>query len=213
MAEHSPYAQQSRERGGVRLASPAAYDRWFDTGWGRDAFTVEQAAIERAAGCLDGLRVLDAGCGTGRFTAALERRGARLAGVDLDPAMLDVAARRVRAPLLAADARELPFRDAVFDVTIAVTVCELTDSPAALVARAGAGDPARGPGRDRRAEPPQCLGTGPAPPAAPAALAGRAVSHPPRAARPRRVPRPGEAARRTGHPWGGPGHLERRPVP
>lgn len=48
--------------------------------------------------------------------------------------MLDDAARRVRAPLLAADARELPFRDAVFDVTIAVTVCEFTASPAALVA-------------------------------------------------------------------------------
>lgn len=63
------------------------------------------AAVERAAGRLDGLRVLDAGCGTGRFTAALERRTAWLAGVDLDPAMLTVAARRVRAPLLAADAR------------------------------------------------------------------------------------------------------------
>ena len=134
MTEDIPCAPQNRERGGVRLASPAAYDRWFDTGWGRYAFTVEQAAIERAAGRLDGLRVLDAGCGTGRFAAALERRAARLVGVDLDPAMLSVAAPRVRAPLLAADARKLPFRDAAFDVAIAVTVCEFTASPAALVA-------------------------------------------------------------------------------
>lgn len=134
MAEPGPGARQARGRGGTRLASPAAYDRWFDTRWGRYAFTIELAAIERAAGRLDSLRVLDAGCGTGRFTAALERRAALLAGVDLDLAMLAVAARRVRAPLLAADVGELPFRDGAFDVTIAVTVCEFTASPAALVA-------------------------------------------------------------------------------
>lgn len=133
MAEHGPGARQGRGRGGARVA-PAAYDRWFDTRWGRYAFTVELAAIERAAGRLDGLRVLDAGCGTGQFTAALERRAARLAGVDLDPAMLTVAGRRVRAPLLAADAGELPFRDGAFDVAVAVTVCEFTASPAAVVA-------------------------------------------------------------------------------
>lgn len=133
MGEHDLGARQDHERGGVRLP-PAAYDRWFDTRWGRYAFAVELVAIERAAGSLDGLRVLDAGCGTGRFTAALEHRAARLAGVDLDPAMLTAAARRVRAPLLAADVGALPFRDAAFDVTIAVTVCEFTASPAALVA-------------------------------------------------------------------------------
>ena len=133
MAEPGPGARQDCGRGGVRLSS-AAYDRWFDTRWGRYAFTIGLAAIGRAAGRLDGLRVLDAGCGTGRFTAALERHAARLAGVDLDPAMLTVAARRVRAPLLAADAGELSFRDGAFDVTIAVTVCEFTSSPAAVVA-------------------------------------------------------------------------------
>jgi 2-polyprenyl-3-methyl-5-hydroxy-6-metoxy-1,4-benzoquinol methylase len=67
MAEPGPGARQDRGRGGTRLA-PAAYDRWFDTRWGRYAFTIELAAIERAIGRLDGLRVLDAGCGTGRFT-------------------------------------------------------------------------------------------------------------------------------------------------
>jgi uncharacterized protein involved in oxidation of intracellular sulfur len=120
--------------GAAATTSAAAYDRWFDSTWGRYAFTVEEAAIERAAGQLDGLRVLDAGCGTGRFTACLERRAARLVGVDLDPAMLAVAAQRVRTPLLTADASRLPFRDAAFDVAIAVTVCEFTASPAAAVA-------------------------------------------------------------------------------
>jgi SAM-dependent methyltransferase len=47
---------------------------------------------------------------------------------------LNVAAPRFRAPLLAADACQLPFRDAAFDVTIAVTVCEFAASPAAVMA-------------------------------------------------------------------------------
>ena len=68
----------------------------------------------------------------GRTTS--EAASARLAGVDLDPATLNVAACRVRAPLLAADACQLPFRDAAFDVTIAVTACEFAASPAAAVA-------------------------------------------------------------------------------
>ena len=46
MAEHGPCARQDRGKAGVRLASPAAYGRWLDTGWGRYAFTVEQAAAK-----------------------------------------------------------------------------------------------------------------------------------------------------------------------
>lgn len=40
--------------------------------------------------------VLDAGCGTGRVAIELSRRGLDVAGVDLDPAMLDTA--RAKAP-------------------------------------------------------------------------------------------------------------------
>lgn len=40
--------------------------------------------------------VLDAGCGTGRVAVELARRGLDVVGVDLDPAMLDVA--RAKAP-------------------------------------------------------------------------------------------------------------------
>ena len=38
--------------------------------------------------------VLDAGCGTGRVAIELARRGVDVVGVDLDPAMLDVARRK-----------------------------------------------------------------------------------------------------------------------
>lgn len=43
--------------------------------------------------------VLDAGCGTGRIAIELARRGYDVVGVDLDPAMLDLA--RHKAPELA----------------------------------------------------------------------------------------------------------------
>ncbi len=43
--------------------------------------------------------VLDAGCGTGRVAIELHRRGHAVVGVDVDPAMLEVA--RAKAPGLA----------------------------------------------------------------------------------------------------------------
>jgi SAM-dependent methyltransferase len=42
--------------------------------------------------------VLDAGCGTGRVAIELSRRGYEVAGIDMDPAMLEVA--RQKAPHL-----------------------------------------------------------------------------------------------------------------
>jgi SAM-dependent methyltransferase len=51
------------------------YDVWFDTLWGHHAFAVESATVRRACGALAGRRALDAGCGTGRFSAALAGRG------------------------------------------------------------------------------------------------------------------------------------------
>ena len=46
-----------------------------------------------------GAAVLDAGCGTGRVAIELAHRGYEVVGVDLDPAMLDLA--REKAPELA----------------------------------------------------------------------------------------------------------------
>ena len=81
-----------------RRLDASTYDRWFDIPWGRYAFNVEVGIVLEAMGSLaDGVRVLDAGCGTGRFTARLEASGASVVGLDLDPAMLDVASARTRA--------------------------------------------------------------------------------------------------------------------
>jgi len=104
-----------------------AYDRWFDRAWGRYAFGIESTALLKAAGKLDGLRVLDVGCGTGRFTAELARKGAFPVGVDRDSAMLAVAHGRGIRSLVLADAGRLPLADASFDIAFAVTLCEFVD--------------------------------------------------------------------------------------
>lgn len=79
--------------------------RWFSetkeghSQWYVDRFrqlAAEGADLEGEARLVDamlppGSRVLDAGCGTGRLTAALHRRGHQAVGVDVDPVLVDAA--------------------------------------------------------------------------------------------------------------------------
>lgn len=73
-----------------------------------------------------GARVLDAGCGTGRITAALHRMGHRVVGVDRDPGLISIAQSRYPgahfqvADVLSLDADLLVAADgpAEFDVVV-----------------------------------------------------------------------------------------------
>lgn len=74
------------------------------------------------AGVVDGLRVLDLGCGTGALSAELAARGARVTGVDSSAAM--IAKARALHPDLAfldMDACALPWTDA-FDLVFSNAV-------------------------------------------------------------------------------------------
>lgn len=109
-----------------------AYDEWFDTPWGRYAAGVETGAVLRALGNIEGAVAIDVGCGTGRLTGILAAAGARIIGVDSEPAMLDIARHRVDL-LVSADALVLPIRDNSVDIALAVTVLEfIADPPAAM---------------------------------------------------------------------------------
>lgn len=71
----------------------------YDDRWAQKAARGE--SIHGEADLVDsllapGASVLDAGCGTGRVAIELARRGRDVVGVDLDPAMLDLA--RSKAP-------------------------------------------------------------------------------------------------------------------
>lgn len=83
-------------------------------------------AVLGAIGPVAGLRVLDLGCGKGRFALPLAARGAEVVGVDLSRAMLAHANGIDRAQ---ASARSLPFADATFDALFAVEVLEHVGDP------------------------------------------------------------------------------------
>ena len=81
-------------------------------------------------------RLLDVGCGTGRFAVlAADRLGARVWGVDRSAEMLDEAKRRPGARGVGwrrAEAEQLPFRDGWFDGAHSHLVLHLVDDlPAA----------------------------------------------------------------------------------
>ena len=70
---------------------------------------------------------LDVGMGAGRLCAELDRRGWRVSGVDLSPAMVAAARRRlprVEERLVEGSITGLPFPDAAFDAVTATGVVE-----------------------------------------------------------------------------------------
>lgn len=75
------------------------------------------------------LRVLDAGCGTGKMLEGLA--GDRATGLDLSATALALARRRGDFPLVRASAVTLPFADASFDVVLSLDV--LANVPPSLI--------------------------------------------------------------------------------
>lgn len=74
------------------------------------------APLLDGAGVQAGTRLLDVAAGPGRLVEAATRRGARAAGVDLAPAMVELARRlHPGAEFLEGSADALPFPDASFD--------------------------------------------------------------------------------------------------
>ena len=77
---------------------------------------VEQAAVLELLPSLSGLTVLDAGCGTGRYSRVLEQSGAsRVIGLDLSEAMLS---RAVRGSRVRGDLRQIPLASASVDLVV-----------------------------------------------------------------------------------------------
>ncbi|WP_354701179.1 tRNA methyltransferase [Paraconexibacter sp. AEG42_29] len=85
----------------------------------------ERPAILRLAGPVDGLRVLDAGCGAGAHAAALVAGGAMVTGLDASRGLLALAAERLGpgVPLHHVDLQdELPFAAGAFDLVLSALV-------------------------------------------------------------------------------------------
>jgi ubiquinone/menaquinone biosynthesis C-methylase UbiE len=115
----------------------AAYDAWYRTSLGAAAHRIELEVIAQLAEPQPGEKALDAGCGTGIYTAWLVQQGLEVVGVDRDPEML--AAARERAPqarIVEGEITRLPFPDRELDLALAVTVfCFLAAGERRLAAR------------------------------------------------------------------------------
>jgi SAM-dependent methyltransferase len=94
MAE--PVAEHYDARWGYRHFDAERYERRRYGSWGRRLnLRLTERAIARAlAGVPAGGLVLDAPCGTGILSEFLRRRGFRVLGADISPAMLAVARQR-----------------------------------------------------------------------------------------------------------------------
>ncbi len=101
-----------------------SYDSWFDSPWGRYAFSIEADLVEKALGSLEDRNILDVGSGTGRFTIALRQQSAAVFECDMDIEMLRAASKKSCAARIACDAAALPFADRSFDITLANTLLE-----------------------------------------------------------------------------------------
>ncbi len=124
--------------------SPGAYDRgiqWLTLGRLRH---IKRAIATRFV--QPGDRVLEIGCGTGELTAMLAARGAEVMGVDISPAMLaqaerrlaaEVAAGRVTLAVMAASQIGDHFPEGSFDVIVSTLVfSELSPDERRYVLRA-----------------------------------------------------------------------------
>lgn len=109
------------ERSCVSVAE--GYERWAPT-YDHDAnplLALEERQLKLMIPTLEGKRVLDLACGTGRWLAWLMKGGARTGvGVDFSPAMLRAATGKsaVRRRLVQADCRVVPFANSTFDLVV-----------------------------------------------------------------------------------------------
>jgi ubiquinone/menaquinone biosynthesis C-methylase UbiE len=99
------------------------YERWAPT-YDRDPnplLTLEERQLKLLIPPLEGKRVLDLACGTGRWLVWLMTRGASSGvGVDFSPGMLAAAKEKsaVSGRLVQADCRAIPFAHAAFDLVV-----------------------------------------------------------------------------------------------
>jgi SAM-dependent methyltransferase len=124
-----PELPEHVRRNRVEWDSKAAeYAEWAPRAWAQESpswgeLHVPDASIGALPASVDGMDVIDLGCGTGYFSAWLARRGARPVGIDNSPRQLETARRMqerfgITFPLHLGNAEDLPFPDGSFDLAI-----------------------------------------------------------------------------------------------
>jgi ubiquinone/menaquinone biosynthesis C-methylase UbiE len=110
---------------------PEKYDEWFETPLGKLVHGYEGELLVTMLKPGRGELILDAGCGTGIFTAQLLERRARVVGLELSrPMLVRTMFKSEGRGFLAVqgDMRNLPFADGSFDKAVSVTAIEFIEN-------------------------------------------------------------------------------------
>jgi len=115
--------------------SAREYDQWYDTPAGQAHDRAQKDDVRRfLRPATVGEALLDVGCGTGHWTVFFAEMGYRVTGIDVAREAIEVA--RSAAPdctFQVADARDLPFEDASFDVVASMAALEFFPDPTMAV--------------------------------------------------------------------------------
>ena len=138
-----PSALHSMTQSSEQSEIAAAYNDWaetYDIDENRTRDLAEET-LRQANLKLDGRKVIEVGCGTGRNTVWLDESAAEIVGLDFSEAMLARARARVNDPrvrFLQHDARaRWPLADASADVVIAMLILEHVEHVETVFAEAG----------------------------------------------------------------------------
>ncbi|MEM2135873.1 MAG: class I SAM-dependent methyltransferase [Candidatus Jordarchaeaceae archaeon] len=120
--------RKSKEAEIVRFyeADAEAYDAdRFLTIQGAYVDRIQKEIVLNMLGSWSNKKILDLGCGTGRFSIEIAKRGARVTAFDPSKSMLEQARRKIKNSeinLIRGDGCKLPFQDNTFDGCVCVNV-------------------------------------------------------------------------------------------
>lgn len=122
------HSEDDREMDGP-LSTQSAYDRWATDYNDADPSTIlDEPFVLSMVQPLDGCRVLDLGCGTGRYLRLAGQGASAVVGMDLSRAMLARARRQTERSLVArwvqASVEHLPFVEGAFDRVVSGLVLD-----------------------------------------------------------------------------------------
>jgi SAM-dependent methyltransferase len=93
-----------------------------------------QRAVADALELREGMKVLDVGCGAGRFCALAASRGAAVSGLDGAPAMIEIASRAAPgADLCVGPLDQLPWPEGTFDAVTGFNSLQFAADPVAAL--------------------------------------------------------------------------------